>query len=259
MRTLLSPAETQVFAGNELSRTRGEGIEFADVRPYVTGDRVRRINWRLTSRTGEPYINEFHRERNADVVIFLDAFAEVRRGDAGTRFQAVRAAATLAERYLQERDRVGLISFGGILRWLRPSMGTVQRYRIVESLIETDVVFSYAWKEIAVIPPAVLPPKALVIALTPLLDERVTHALLDLRARHFDLAVIEVSAAPFISQSKEAPGDLAYRIWQLDREVMREQFRRLGVSVAEWRDGQPLEQPILEVQAFRRYTRLARA
>ncbi len=159
IRTLLSPAETQVFAGNELSRMRGEGIEFADVRPFATGDRVRRINWRLTSRQGEPYINEYHRERNADVVIFLDAFAEVRRGDAGTRFEAVRAAAALAERYLQERDRVGLISFGGILRWLRPAMGSVQRYRIVESLIETDVVFSYAWKEIAVIPPAVLPPR----------------------------------------------------------------------------------------------------
>ena len=208
---------------------------------------------------GEPYINEFHRERNADVVIFLDAFAEVRRGDNGTRFEAVRAAATLAERYLQRRDRVGLISFGGILRWLRPAMGSVQRYRIVESLIETDVVFSYAWKEITVIPPSVLPPKALVIALTPLLDERVMHALLDLRARHFDLAIVEVSPAPFIVPPKAEPDELAYRIWELDREVMRERFRRLGVPVAEWQTGQPLEQPIQEVQAFRRYTHLARA
>lgn len=259
IRTLLSPAETQVFAGNELSRMRGEGIEFADVRPFASGDRVRRINWRLTSRHGEPYINEYHRERNADVIIFLDAFAEVRRGDGGTRFEAVRAAAALAERYLQERDRVGLISFGGILRWLHPAMGTVQRYRIVESLIETDVVFSYAWKEITVIPPAVLPPKALVIALTPLLDERVMHALLDLRARRFDLAIIEVSPAPFIATPGNKNAELAYRIWELDREAMRERLRRLGVPVAEWKAGEPFEQPILEVQAFRRYTRLARA
>jgi uncharacterized protein (DUF58 family) len=259
IRTLLTPAETQVFAGNELSRMRGDGIEFADVRPFVAGDRVKRINWRLTSRQGEPYINDYHRERNADVVIFLDAFAEVRRGDAGTRFEAVRAAAALAERYLQERNRVGLISFGGILRWLHPAMGTVQRYRIVESLIETDVVFSYAWKEIAVIPPAVLPPKALVIALTPLLDERVMHALLDLRARHFDLAIIEVSPAPFIAPPRNQTDALAERIWALDREVMRERLRRLGVPVAEWKAGEPVEQPILEVQAFRRYTRLARA
>jgi uncharacterized protein (DUF58 family) len=259
IRTLLSPAETQVFAGNELSRMRGEGIEFADVRPFASGDRVRRINWRLTSRTGEPYINEYHRERNADVVIFLDAFAEVSSGGEGTRFEAVRAAAALAERYLQERNRVGLISFGGILRWLRPAMGTVQRYRIVESLIETDVVFSYAWKEIALIPPSVLPPKAVVIALTPLLDERVMHALIDLRARHFDLAIIEVSPAPFIAPSRDSAGQLALRIWEMDREVMRERFRRLGVPVAEWKAGVPFEQPILEVQAFRRYARLARA
>jgi uncharacterized protein (DUF58 family) len=138
-------------------------------------------------------------------------------------------------------------------------MGTVQRYRIVESLIETDVVFSYAWKEIAVIPPAVLPPKALVVALTPLLDERVMHALLDLRARHFDLAIIEVSPAPFIAPPRSQTDALAERIWKLDREVMRERLRRLGVPVAEWKAGEPVEQPILEVQAFRRYTRLARA
>ncbi len=85
------------------------------------------------------------------------------------------------------------------------------------------------------------------------------HALLNLRARRFDLAIIEVSPAPFIVMPPNKTGDLAYRIWQLDREVMRERLRRLGVPVAEWRAGEPFEQPILEVQAFRRYARLARA
>ena len=79
---LLRPLETQAFAGSQTPRVRGEGIEFADLRPFVPGDRIRRINWRATARRGEPWVNETHPERNTDVVIFLDTFAEARDGAA---------------------------------------------------------------------------------------------------------------------------------------------------------------------------------
>ncbi|HEX5499373.1 MAG TPA: hypothetical protein VFX03_09105, partial [Thermomicrobiales bacterium] len=41
MRSLLRPLETQLFAGNALARTKGEGIEYADIRPFAAGDRIR--------------------------------------------------------------------------------------------------------------------------------------------------------------------------------------------------------------------------
>ena len=44
VRTLLRPHDTQVFSGNHVAREKGEGIEFADLRQFVPGDRVRRIN-----------------------------------------------------------------------------------------------------------------------------------------------------------------------------------------------------------------------
>ena len=93
-----------------------------------------------------------HPERNTDVVIFLDTFVEARREDAGTLDLAVRAAATLAERYLAHRDRVGLVVFGGILNWLTPATGIVQRYRIVDALLDAEILLSYAWKDIDVVP-----------------------------------------------------------------------------------------------------------
>ena len=71
----------------------------------------------------------------------------------------MRAAATLAARYLARRDRVGLVTFGGILRWLEPGGGLVQRYRLVDALLETGVEFSYAWKDVNVIPARTLPPR----------------------------------------------------------------------------------------------------
>ena len=49
LRALLAPLETQVFVGNQVSRARGEGIEFADVRQWLPGDRVRRVNWRASA------------------------------------------------------------------------------------------------------------------------------------------------------------------------------------------------------------------
>ena len=57
--------------------------------------------------------NEYHPERNADVVLFLDAFSDTRDGAGGTIDMTVRAAAALAAAYLRTRDRVGIVGFGG--------------------------------------------------------------------------------------------------------------------------------------------------
>lgn len=165
LRSLLRPFATQPTAGNQVARERGDGIEFADLRSFVHGDRLRRINWRATARSGELWVNDLHPERNTDVVIFVDTFVEARREDAGTLDLAVRAAATLAARYLAHRDRVGLVVFGGILNWLTPATGIVQRYRIVDALLDAEIMLSYAWKDIDVVPRHTLPPQALVVAL----------------------------------------------------------------------------------------------
>jgi len=252
VRRLLAPLRTQVTAGNEVARTKGDGIEFADIRQYVPGDRVRRINWRASARRGELWVSETHPERNTDVILFLDSFAEARVAGGGTLDLAVRAAASLADRYLARRDRVGLVGFGGVLRWLLPGMGRVQAYRIADALLDTEIVFSYAWKDVEVLPARTLPPQALVLALSPLLDERAVAALLDLRARGFDLSVVDVSPLPFVDPG---PGldEVAFRLWRLRREALRYRYEQAGVAVAEWRDGSPLQVALEEVRSFRRH------
>jgi uncharacterized protein (DUF58 family) len=259
LQQLLRPLETQAFSGNQVARNRGEGIEFADLRPFTPGDRIRRVNWRATARRGEPWINELHPERNADVVLFLDTFAEARRDDLGTLDIGVRAAAALAAVYLREKDRVGVVSFGGVLNWLTVTSGTTQLYRIVDSLLDAEIVLSYAWKDLDVIPPRTLPPRALVIALSPLLDERAVRALLDLRARGFDLAVIELSPLSFVPEGELEGQQLAYRLWRLRREALRAKYLALGVPVVEWHEGVPMEAVVEEVRAFRRHARVVRA
>jgi uncharacterized protein (DUF58 family) len=255
IKELLRPLETQVFTGNLVAREKGEGIEFADLREFVPGDRVRRINWRASARRGELWVNELHAERNSDVILFLDSFTEARRENESTLDRAVRATAALVELYLEHKDRVGLVSFGGVLNWLLPSTGITQLYRIVDSLLDTEIVLNYAWKDLDVIPPRTLPPKALVIALTPLLDDRATGALMDLRARGFDLALVEISPVPFVVPGREEHEQLAYEIWKLRRDALRGQYERAAVPVAVWNDEVPLIAALEEVRAFRRYAR----
>ncbi len=258
LRTLLPPLETQVFVGNRVARTRGDGIEFADVREWAPGDRLRRINWRASARRRELWVNDQHPERNTDVVLFLDTFTDVGSEGRGTLDLTVRAAASVAHRYLQHKDRVGVVSFGGFLSWLMPGSGTRQLYRIVDSLLTMDVVLSYAVKGVDVLPPRSLPPKALVLALTPLLDVRSAAALLDLRARGFDLVVIEVSPVSFVEPGTGELADLSYRLWQLSRESLRARYQQAGVPVIEWREDVPFQVPFEEVAAFRRFARHVR-
>jgi uncharacterized protein (DUF58 family) len=258
LRRLLRPLETQAFAGNQVPRARGDGIEFADIRPFVYGDSMRRINWRATARRGETWVTETHPERNSDIVIFIDTFLEARADDSGTLDLTISAAASLVLHYLQEKDRVGLVAFGGVINWLTASSGLIQLYRVLDSLLDAEIFLSYAWKDIDLLPVRTLPPDSLVLALSPLLDERGVGALLDLRARGFDLALIEISPVPYAAPGEEGPdGDLAHRLWLMRRETLRSRYMRLGVPVVEWREGVPLEAALEEVRSFKRHARLS--
>ena len=257
--SLLEPLETQVYIGNQVSRARADGIEFADIREWTPGDRLRRVNWRASARRGGLWVNEQHPERNTDIVLFLDTFTDVSLPLRGTLDLTVRAAASLAHRYLQRKDRVGLVSFGGYLSWLLPASGTRQLYRIVDSLLQMEVVMSFATKDITVLPPRTLPAKALVLALTPLLDARSTAAMVDLRARGYDLVVVEVSPLPFVEPPDDELAQLSYRLWRLSRDALRARYLAAGVPIVPWTDGEALDAVIEEVRSYRRYARPARA
>jgi len=250
LRAIVRPAETQVYAGNQVARTRGDGIEFAEIREFVSGDRVRHINWHATGRRGTLQVNDHRPERNSDVILFLDTFRAY--GDSVDR--ALRAAIGLADLYLKQRDRVGVIAFGGMLRWLSPGMGIRQRYLLVEAILDTRIEVSYAWKTIDNIPAQTLPPKALVIALTPLVDERTAAALDQLSGRGFDLVICEVAVTPPVSPMDEV-GQLAARILALRRDTLRARYHQAAVAASAWPADEPLEQALEEVRLFRRHAR----
>jgi uncharacterized protein (DUF58 family) len=102
------------LAGGYRSTFRGQGIEFEEVRPYEPGDDVRAIDWRVTARTGEPFVKRFREERQLTIHMLVDTALEL---DFATRGRTKRdAAAALAALIglvgARHQDRVGLTFFG---------------------------------------------------------------------------------------------------------------------------------------------------
>ena len=258
VRRLLPPLETQPAAGPNLSRARGEGIELADISAYEPGDQLRRVNWRASARRPHLMVNRLHPDRSSDVILFLDSYAEIGRGEHSSVVTSVRVAAALAQAHLQHRDRVGVIGWGGVLRWLLPASGTAQVYRILDVLVDTQVQVSYAWRAIAHVPARTLPANAQILAVTPLADERSIDALLDLAARGRDLAVVEIAPAAFIPPPANELEQLALRVYELRRILLRDRFVASGVPLATWMPDRPLTALLGQLEAFRRSARIRR-
>lgn len=258
VRRLLKPLETQPAAGSNLSRLRGEGLEFADISEYVPGDPARRVNWRASGRRGGLMVNRHHPERSSDVVIFVDAYSDFGNAADSTLGVSVRLAAALAQAHLRRRDRVGVIGWGGVLRWLVPGSGVAQVYRILDMLVDTQVHVSYAWRGISHVPARTLPANAQIIAVSALADERPIEALLNLAARGRDLAVIEITPLKFLAPREPGPAAIAGRLYELRRSLLRNRFWAAGVPLAKWTPSTALASLVEELEAFRRSARIRR-
>ena len=101
------------MSGNYLSRNKGRGMEFDEVRHYQTGDDIRAIDWRVTARTGKTHTKLFREELERPVLIATDLSASMHFGTQ-LLFKSVQAAhiASLVAWHAKNRgDRLGGIVF----------------------------------------------------------------------------------------------------------------------------------------------------
>ncbi|MFZ5479791.1 MAG: DUF58 domain-containing protein [Myxococcota bacterium] len=151
-----------LLAGDYRSAFKGSGMEFEEVRTYVPGDDVRRIDWNVTARTGEAWLKEFREERELTLLVLLDVSASTRFGGGGRdgrtdkRLQIARAAGGLAYAALRSGDRVGLCAFTDrVEHFLPPRKSRGHGWAVIRAAFEhvpaghgTDlgVALSYASK-----------------------------------------------------------------------------------------------------------------
>lgn len=130
------------LSGGYRSTFRGSGIEFQEVRAYQPGDEVRRIDWNVTARTGEPFIKNYAEERELTIHLLVDTSPSM---DFGSRHftkreVAAQFAALISFVAMRHQDRVGLSLFGGEPGLsLRARKGGQHVLRVVREVIAAPV------------------------------------------------------------------------------------------------------------------------
>lgn len=131
------------LVGRHRSRRIGSGTDFDGIRPFTTGDRLKRITWPVSLRTGELHVVTTRAEQDAGVWLVVDALRDigVSGGVDGTPSSldlTVRAAGALADHHVRTGDRVGLlvlasdpvrVPLGSGPRHLQRLQGTLARVR----------------------------------------------------------------------------------------------------------------------------------
>ena len=240
--------------GTHLTRYIGPGVEYADVRRYVPGDLLRTVNWPVSARRGSLHVTERLTDRAADVVVLVDKYPQPAGPATEATDRTVRGAVQVVQSALRSGDRAGVVALGDRRpRWLDADIGRRQFYRVLDAVLAVDGGFETTPGTLA--PRAAVPPGAIVIAFSTLLDTEFALALIDLRKRgHTVVAVDVLEGAPFENDVDR----LVTRMWSLQRSFMYRDMGTIGVDVVAWREVDTLEQAMQLVPDHRRQVRRRR-
>jgi uncharacterized protein (DUF58 family) len=242
-RLLPAPRQTGAPFGVHPSRRLGDGTDFAGIRSYATGDRVKRVNWPVTLRMQRLHVNEFHTEHSGDIILLIDAFTNIGRRPDSSLDHCLRAAAGLAMGYLRQHDRVGLMEFGGWVRWTRPATGPSQYRTLLESLARITINPAEFLQDLTRLPETMLPRRALVIALTPLADPRFAETVTRLADRGNDVVLLAIRTDELCRSlmPRRLSRRLVQRLWSLEREELLRELRGHGIRAVSWLPSLPIE------------------
>ncbi len=111
--------------GVKLRQRRGEGTDFHQLREYRSGDSLRQIDWKATSRYRKLISKDYQDERDQQILFLLDCGRRMRHQEEnGSHFdQSLNAMLLLAYVAARQGDSVGLYAFGGVQRWHPPVKG----------------------------------------------------------------------------------------------------------------------------------------
>ena len=246
--TALPQTELLDRLGTHLTRHIGSGVEYADIRAYVPGDQLRTVNWPVSARRGRLHVTQRLTDRSADVVVLIDGYPQPAGPATESTERTVRGAAQVVQTALRNGDRAGIVALGGRRpRWLGADIGQRQFYRVLDTVLAAGDEFESTTGTLA--PRAAIPPGAIVVAFSTLLDTEFALSLIDLRRRgHVVVAVDVLQGSPFAAQQDP----LVDRMWTLQRSAMYRDMGTVGVDVVAWQADHTLDQSMRAVPDRRR-------
>ncbi len=239
------PRRLQAMTGPHQSARAGDGGEFRDIHPFVAGDRLRRIDWRVTARLGrgegDLYVRRTGALADATVLIVMDS-----RDDIGEQVAqwsrnvavekgvssldiAREAASSLAASYIAAGDRVGFQDLSSRARMIPQGGGTRHLWRLeraIEVTSPSQVPFRHRRAPI-------VPAGALVYLLSSLLDDQPANLALSWCAKGHRVIAVDVLPPPRFALTNRYER-AAHRLMMMARADRIRVLRRRGVELLTW-------------------------
>jgi len=248
--------------GQNRSRRGGDGSEFFAIRPFQPGDRLRRVNWRTTLRTGEVHAVGTTAQEDSSVLLLLDATSDVGAsggldGEVNALDVGVRAASALAAHHIQVGDRVALRVLGRTNQTLGPGSGVRHQRRLQELLAQVQP----GW-------PDLLGARHLrfragagtvVVVLSPMLTPEVTTVMVTLARRGLTVVVVDTLTPEIFPEPARNPrtaARLAWRIRLVERQMQITEVTRRGIPVVPWHGPGTLDEVLRRLARRSRTPRL---
>lgn len=232
LNRLFKPAEPRAVAGTHISRFRGQGTDFAELRPYRPGDRLRDLSWSTSARLGEPWVAVRHSERTGTVLLLLDTFFSNDRTGAEALARAARAAWAVAAAHLKAQDRVGLLARGRTAAWLPPQGGRRARWLLLDELLAVGGAAEDEWQPPRQRGRVLVPTDALIVGVTGLGWESFIRDLLHYRRIGHTAVAMVIDTADLLPNGGSQLEAAARRIWLAQRQAERHTLERGGVPTA---------------------------
>lgn len=248
-----SPRPSEGLVGLHRSSRSGDGNEFAGVRPFQPGDRMRRINWQRSVRSGELQVNSTLADLDSHVALLLDANDDVGvsegvDGSASSLDLGVRAAASIAEHYAPRGERVSLRVFGAVgIHSLPAGTGRPQLRRILDTLAQvrpSDATGSSSAE--SALRRLRIRGDHVTVMLSPLIAPEALDVAMALGRRGGSVIVID-TLPDHVADDDDRYTALAWRIRLLERRQELRSVQAAGIPVVAWRGPGSLDQVIRDI------------
>jgi uncharacterized protein (DUF58 family) len=253
----IGPKTTRPRPGEIPARRIGAGTDYFTTRQLLPGEYARRINWKASARMADEdklLSNEFTTRQVAETLIVLDCGSDLikdKRGSITT--YSVRAAMSVAQRLLRDKNRVGVLAIGATSQKVAPAYGRRQYDRIALTLAKFSPGSSFFGERVSSTVRYFYPRVSQILLISPLIDKENTEIAFDLArsSSTFDLMILSPNPLDFplgrnwrrrLERSRE--GRIALRLAEMERKATIGQLEATRMIVLDWHVFEPLEQVV---------------